>query len=350
MERECPMCGDRMKLETRETKYRAENEARERDLQKEREDLEKNRAQINTEAMAKVEDILKIMEYGVMATPAVVVFAVISIVYGALMAIGVALHLTERHEHWHAHEPLQHELELLDRDIHVLDDAPVQQRRRHGLAPELLLRLAQLPRDHAAFEHGAASTVLPFGEEQWRRGLEAAIPAKILEVNLRAFELGRAADASADRERARELAVGDREVEARVLESFGLGAWHGGDIAGARRYFERASAAFDDPGLRARTHVFLANALYFLGAVDEARKLLFVAGGFGGQYLFIVPDLELTIVATRTASKTRRACGAACSLVARSVTPPPISRCTGRWCRCGASWPCASAVRIGRGC
>jgi indolepyruvate ferredoxin oxidoreductase beta subunit len=40
---------------------------------------------------------------------------------------------------------------------------------------------------------GAASTVLPFGEEQWRRGLEAAISARILEVNLRAFELGRAA-------------------------------------------------------------------------------------------------------------------------------------------------------------
>ena len=43
---------------------------------------------------------------------------------------------------------------------------------------------------------GAASTVLPFTEEHWRRGLEAAVPAKILEVNLRAFELGRAAVAS----------------------------------------------------------------------------------------------------------------------------------------------------------
>ncbi len=43
---------------------------------------------------------------------------------------------------------------------------------------------------------GAASTVLPFSQEQWRRGLEMAVPAKILEVNLRAFELGRAAVAS----------------------------------------------------------------------------------------------------------------------------------------------------------
>ncbi len=40
---------------------------------------------------------------------------------------------------------------------------------------------------------GAASTVLPFGEDDWRRGLEMAVPAKILDVNLRAFELGRAA-------------------------------------------------------------------------------------------------------------------------------------------------------------
>lgn len=43
---------------------------------------------------------------------------------------------------------------------------------------------------------GAASVVLPFGEEDWRRGLEAAVPARILEVNLRAFELGRAAVAT----------------------------------------------------------------------------------------------------------------------------------------------------------
>ena len=43
---------------------------------------------------------------------------------------------------------------------------------------------------------GAASTVLPFNTEQWRAGLESAVPAKILEVNLRAFELGRAAVAT----------------------------------------------------------------------------------------------------------------------------------------------------------
>ncbi len=43
---------------------------------------------------------------------------------------------------------------------------------------------------------GAASVVLRFSDEDWRRGLEAAVPAKILDVNLRAFELGRAAVAT----------------------------------------------------------------------------------------------------------------------------------------------------------
>jgi indolepyruvate ferredoxin oxidoreductase, beta subunit len=38
---------------------------------------------------------------------------------------------------------------------------------------------------------GAASTVLPFDEASWQGGLEAAVPAKIREVNDRAFALGR---------------------------------------------------------------------------------------------------------------------------------------------------------------
>jgi len=38
---------------------------------------------------------------------------------------------------------------------------------------------------------GAASRVFPFDEATWTRGLEAAVPAKILEVNRRAFALGR---------------------------------------------------------------------------------------------------------------------------------------------------------------
>jgi indolepyruvate ferredoxin oxidoreductase beta subunit len=39
---------------------------------------------------------------------------------------------------------------------------------------------------------GAASVVLPFTEESWQRGLAAAVPARILEANQRAFALGRA--------------------------------------------------------------------------------------------------------------------------------------------------------------
>lgn len=40
---------------------------------------------------------------------------------------------------------------------------------------------------------GAASTVLPFSQASWRLGLAAALPPRILEVNERAFALGRAA-------------------------------------------------------------------------------------------------------------------------------------------------------------
>jgi indolepyruvate ferredoxin oxidoreductase beta subunit len=40
---------------------------------------------------------------------------------------------------------------------------------------------------------GAASTALPFAAESWQRGLAAAVPGKILEVNQRAFALGRGA-------------------------------------------------------------------------------------------------------------------------------------------------------------
>jgi indolepyruvate ferredoxin oxidoreductase beta subunit len=42
---------------------------------------------------------------------------------------------------------------------------------------------------------GAASLVLPFSPDAWERGLAAAVPAKILEVNRRAFALGREAGA-----------------------------------------------------------------------------------------------------------------------------------------------------------
>jgi indolepyruvate ferredoxin oxidoreductase, beta subunit len=39
---------------------------------------------------------------------------------------------------------------------------------------------------------GAASAVLPFDEDAWQRGMAAVVPPRILEVNQRAFALGRA--------------------------------------------------------------------------------------------------------------------------------------------------------------
>ena len=43
---------------------------------------------------------------------------------------------------------------------------------------------------------GAATHVLPFGSRAWEHALELAIPAKVLEVNQRAFALGREAAAA----------------------------------------------------------------------------------------------------------------------------------------------------------
>jgi indolepyruvate ferredoxin oxidoreductase beta subunit len=43
---------------------------------------------------------------------------------------------------------------------------------------------------------GAATHVLPFGARAWEHALELAVPAKVLEVNQRAFALGREAVAA----------------------------------------------------------------------------------------------------------------------------------------------------------
>ncbi len=45
---------------------------------------------------------------------------------------------------------------------------------------------------------GAASAVFPFTADSWQRGLKAAVPAKILAVNERAFALGRGAVSNED--------------------------------------------------------------------------------------------------------------------------------------------------------
>ena len=40
---------------------------------------------------------------------------------------------------------------------------------------------------------GALSMLTPFGADQWREAMRQRIPAKLLEINLKAFDLGRAA-------------------------------------------------------------------------------------------------------------------------------------------------------------
>ena len=78
---------------------------------------------------------------------------------------------------------------------------PRRGRRRRGVRllavdAEALAREAGTARAVNVALLGAASTVLPFSAESWQRGLEAAVPAKILAVNERAFALGRDAVAT----------------------------------------------------------------------------------------------------------------------------------------------------------
>ena len=49
---------------------------------------------------------------------------------------------------------------------------------------------------------GALSAILPFASEVWQEALRRQIPARLLEVNLRAFALGAAGTATADAPRA----------------------------------------------------------------------------------------------------------------------------------------------------
>ncbi|MEE4274972.1 MAG: indolepyruvate oxidoreductase subunit beta [Thermoleophilia bacterium] len=62
-----------------------------------------------------------------------------------------------------------------------------------GIDAEGLAREAGTVRAVNVVLLGAASTVLPFGEESWSRALTAAVPEKIRPVNERAFALGRRA-------------------------------------------------------------------------------------------------------------------------------------------------------------
>lgn len=69
--------------------------------------------------------------------------------------------------------------------------AAAQRVRLIALDAEGLARQAGSVRSVNIVLLGAASHVLPFSDEQWQAGLAAAVPARILEVNQRAFALGR---------------------------------------------------------------------------------------------------------------------------------------------------------------
>ncbi len=68
---------------------------------------------------------------------------------GALMAVGLYLHLTERHEHEHGHEPIEHE----HRHVHGPDDLPGEPHsHRHRHAP-LVHRHPHYPDLHHRHAH-----------------------------------------------------------------------------------------------------------------------------------------------------------------------------------------------------
>lgn len=74
---------------------------------------------------------------------------------------------------------------------HLAEDAAARGIRLIAVQAAELAREAGTERAANVTLLGAASNVLPFSEAAWQRGLAAALPAKILEVNQRAFALGR---------------------------------------------------------------------------------------------------------------------------------------------------------------
>ncbi len=77
------------------------------------------------------------------------------------------------------------------------DDIELEARRRGArlllVDAEALARSAGTARAANVALLGAASAVLPFGQDAWTTALEAVLPARILGVNVAAFALGREA-------------------------------------------------------------------------------------------------------------------------------------------------------------
>jgi indolepyruvate ferredoxin oxidoreductase beta subunit len=84
---------------------------------------------------------------------------------------------------------------VLRREKAYPDDLPEAARARGvrliAVDADALARAAGSVRAANVALLGAATHVLPFGEPAWERALELAVPAKILELNRRAFALGR---------------------------------------------------------------------------------------------------------------------------------------------------------------
>ncbi len=88
---------------------------------------------------------------------------------------------------------LRHEDEYPD---DLVEAAAARGARLIAVDAESLAREAGTARALNVALLGAASAVLPFSEDSWRRGLALAVPARILAVNERAFALGRDAVSS----------------------------------------------------------------------------------------------------------------------------------------------------------
>ncbi len=82
----------------------------------------------------------------------------------------------------------------------LVDAAHSRQIQLIAIDAEALAREAGTVRAANVALLGAATHVLPFGARAWQRALELVVPPKILDVNLRAFALGR--DAAAPRQEA----------------------------------------------------------------------------------------------------------------------------------------------------
>jgi len=103
----------------------------------------------------------------------------------------------------------------------------------------------------------------------------------------------------------RHWGCGGLELAARDLLKLGLLYLHGGAVDGRRVVDEAYVADATSPQLRAGPPEF--GSYGFLWWVDtEAGPPRFFAGGYGGQYIVVVPDLDLVVVTVADVAAVRR--------------------------------------------